>query len=82
MLKLIFEKKPLTDMIDYEIAKGKKNFKIDSIKDSIRARKPYAPFITSTLQQAAYNIMKLLFTNSEATPEQLEKKKNSLMLIH
>jgi hypothetical protein len=33
-------------------------------------------------QQTAYNIMKLLFTNSEATPEQLEKKKNSLNHLH
>lgn len=35
----------------------KKKFKITSIKDTKRIRKPYAPFITSTLQQAAYNIL-------------------------
>jgi len=28
---------------------------VESIKDTERSRKPYAPFITSTLQQASYN---------------------------
>lgn len=33
------------------------NFIVSEIKDSKRARKPYAPFITSTLQQNAYNTL-------------------------
>lgn len=35
----------------------KKSFHIESIKDTNRTRKPYAPFITSTMQQAAYNVL-------------------------
>lgn len=31
------------------------NYAVESIKDSARSRSPLAPFITSTLQQAAYN---------------------------
>ncbi|HBL98586.1 TPA: type I DNA topoisomerase [Candidatus Dependentiae bacterium] len=33
----------------------KTSFAISSIKDSKRAKNPYAPFMTSSLQQAAYN---------------------------
>src|SRR5581483_4661609 len=33
----------------------KASFSIESITDKTRTKNPYAPFITSTLQQAAYN---------------------------
>ena len=35
----------------------KEHFAIDSIVDKIRIRNPLAPFMTSTLQQAAYNLL-------------------------
>jgi len=31
------------------------DFKVDSVTDKKRAKRPYAPFMTSTLQQAAFN---------------------------
>lgn len=32
-------------------------WKVQSVKDKEKKRKPYGPFVTSTLQQAAYNIL-------------------------
>ncbi len=60
---------PLTHINDKKLALSKedqaqdvikklatvKNFIVESIKDSKRLKNPAAPFITSTLQQAAYN---------------------------
>jgi DNA topoisomerase-1 len=42
-----------------EITEGikKENFIIDSITDKVRVRNPLPPFMTSTLQQAAYNML-------------------------
>lgn len=58
-LALINKKKP--EIKDEQKAKQivddlkKQNYIVESIKDSKRIRKPLAPFMTSTLQQAAYN---------------------------
>ncbi len=35
----------------------KEDYAIDSITDKVRTRNPLAPFMTSTLQQAAYNLL-------------------------
>lgn len=35
----------------------KENYAIDSITDKVRTRNPLPPFMTSTLQQAAYNLL-------------------------
>lgn len=34
---------------------GKQNYKVDDVKDTKRLKNPAAPFMTSTIQQAAYN---------------------------
>jgi DNA topoisomerase-1 len=54
--------KKVEDLLEIDAKKieadvKKLNWYIDSIKDTDRVRKPYAPFITSTLQQAAYNVL-------------------------
>ena len=46
-------RKKEADKIIGEIKKS--DFTVDSIQDKKRAKKPLAPFMTSTLQQAAYN---------------------------
>lgn len=51
--KMEINNKELADKTVAEIKK--ENYVIDSIEDKNRTKNPYAPFMTSTLQQAAYN---------------------------
>ncbi len=49
----------------------KQSFVVESIKDTQRARNPLAPFMTSTLQQAAYNQLGFSVQKTMQTAQQL-----------
>lgn len=60
----VFDKKKKKDQLSKQevdeiiIANQNIQWKVASTRDKEKKRKPYAPFVTSTLQQSAYNILR------------------------